>query len=187
VAGNGNLGLTTASNNAVNRDGRLSSGYNLVNMLARLDLKYSKRWPVSLVFNFVTNTQAHGVVRAGPSGADVIVPNHENLGFWGEVQVGKAKARGDVAFAYTLMHLEKDAVLTPFNFSDITQQSDVRVHRVQLGYTVVPGEKDARVLFTITGIVTERLNGLFGPFIPTPAGSLNRATTRLQFDTIMRF
>lgn len=184
VAGNGNLGLTTASNNAVNRDGRLSSGYNLVNMLARLDLKFSNRWPVSLVSNFVINTQAHGVVRAGPGGADLIVPNDENKGFWGEVQIGRAKERGDLAFNYTLMHLEKDAVLTPFNFSDITQQSDVRVHRFQFGYTA---EKDARVLFALTGIVTERLNGLFGPFVPTPPGSLNKSTFRLQLDTVLRF
>jgi uncharacterized coiled-coil protein SlyX len=187
VAGNANLGLTTLSNNALNRDGRLASGYNLVNLLARADLKYSQRWPVSLIFNFVTNTQAHGVVRAGPSGADVIIPNHENNGFWAEVQVGKAKERGDLAFAYTFMHLEKDAVLTPFNFSDITQQSDVRVHRVQFGYTAFAVEKDPKVVFSVTGIVTERLNGLFGPFIPTPPGSLNRATTRLQFDTVLRF
>jgi len=187
VAGNGNLGLTTASNNAVNRDGRLSSGFNLVNMLARLDLKYSQNWPVSLVFNFVTNTQAHGVVTAGPGGANLILPNHEKNGFWGEVQVGKAKDRGDVALAYTFMHLEKDAVLTPFNFSDVTQQSDIRMHRFQFGYTVLPGEKDARVLFAVTGIITQRLNGLFGPFVPTPLGSLNKATTRLQFDTIVRF
>ena len=187
VAGNANLGLTTASNNAVNRDGRLSSGFNLVNMLARLDLKYSKNWPVSLVFNFVTNTQAHGVVTAGAGGANLILPNHEKNGFWGEVQVGKAKNRGDLAFAYTFMHLEKDAVLTPFNFSDVTQQSDIRMHRFQFGYTVVPGEKDARVLFAVTGIFTQRLNGLFGPFVPTPVGSLNKATTRLQFDTIVRF
>lgn len=187
VAGNGNLGLTTASNNAINRDGRLSSGYNLVNLLARLDLKYSKRWPVSLVFNFVTNTQAHGVVRAGPGGADLIVPNHENNGFWGEVQIGKAKERGDLAFNYTFMHIEKDAVLTPFNFSDITQQSDIRAHRFQFGYTMLPGEKDARALFAVTGIITERLNGLFGPFVATPPGSLNRPTFRLQLDTVLRF
>jgi hypothetical protein len=187
VAGNGNLGLTTASNNATNRDGRLSSGYNLVNMLARLDLKYSQRWPVTLLFNFVTNTQAHGVVTAGPGGTDLILPNHENHGYWAEAQVGKAKARGDLAFAYTFMQIEKDAVLTPFNFSDITQQSDVRAHRFQFGYTALAVEKDPRVLFAVTGIITERLNGLFGPFIATPPSSLNRATTRLQFDTILRF
>lgn len=187
VAGNGNLGLTTASNNAINRDGRLSSGYNLVNLLARLDLKYSERWPVSLVFNFVTNTQAHGVVTAGPGGTDLILPNDENHGYWAEVQVGKAKQRGDLAFAYTFMQIEKDAVLTPFNFSDITQQSDIRAHRFQFGYTAFAVDKDPRVLFAVTAIITERLNGLFGPFVATPPGSLNRATTRLQFDTVLKF
>jgi hypothetical protein len=187
VAGNANLGLTSASNNATNRDGRLSSGYNLVNLLARLDLKYSERWPVSLIFNFVTNTQTRGVVTAGPGGADLILPNSENNAYWAEIQVGKAKQKGDLAFAYTFMQIEKDAVLTPFNFSDLTQQSDSRAHRFQFGYTALAVEKDPRVVFAVTAIITERLNGLFGPFVPTPAGSLNRATTRLQFDTILRF
>jgi hypothetical protein len=76
VAGNGNLGLTNASNNATNRDGRLSSGYNLVDMLARLELKHSKRFPVTLLFNFVTNTQTHDVVTAGPGGADLLLRRH---------------------------------------------------------------------------------------------------------------
>jgi len=43
------------------------------------------------------------------------------------------------------------------------------------------------VTFTVTGIVTERPNGLLGPFAATPPGSLNRATTRLQFDTVVKF
>ncbi|MCM3874751.1 MAG: putative porin [Pyrinomonadaceae bacterium] len=182
VAGNGNLGLTTASNNALNRDGRLASGFNLVDLIARLELKHSKRFPVTIILNLVTNTQTHDVVRAGPDGADLILPNHENQGFWGEVQVGSTKARGDVLFGYTFMRIEKDAVLTPFNFSDITQQSDMRAHRAVFAYAV-----DPRVTLSITGIVTQRANGLLGPFLPTPPGSLNRATTRLQFDTIIRF
>ena len=182
VAGNGNLGLTNASNNAVNRDGHLSSGYNLVNMLARLDLKYNQRWPVSLIFNFVTNTQVHDVVTAGPGGADLLLHNGEKNGFWGEVQVGKAKERGDLAFGYTFMRIEKDAVLTPFNFSDVTQQSDMRGHRFQFAYAA-----DPRVMLAITGIITERPNGLLGPFVTTPSGSLNRSTFRLQFDTVLKF
>src|SRR5258705_7409292 len=92
VAGNGNLGVTNASNNATNRDGRLSSGYNLVDLMAKLELKHSKRFPVTLLFNFVANTQAHDVVTAGPGGADLLLPNNENKGFWGEVQVGQSKA-----------------------------------------------------------------------------------------------
>jgi hypothetical protein len=182
VAGNGGLGLTNASNNATNRDGHLASGYNLVDLLAKLELKQSKRFPVTLLLNFVTNTQAHDVVTAGPGGADLLVPNHENHGFWGEVQVGQTKARGDVQFGYTFMRIEKDAVLTPFNFSDITQQSDMRGHRFQFAYAA-----DPRVTLQVTGIVTQRPNGLLGPFAPTPAGSFNRSTFRLQFDTVLKF
>ena len=182
VAGNAGLGLTNASNNATNRDGRLASGYNLVDMLARLELKHSKRWPVTLLFNFVANTQAHDVVTAGPGGTDLLLPNNENKGFWGEVLVGQSKARGDTQFGYTFLRVEKDAVLTPFNFSDITQQSDMRVHRFLFAYTA-----DPRVTFNVIGLVTQRLNGLLGPFAATPPGSLNRSTFRLQFDTVLKF
>ena len=182
VAGNGNLGVSTASNNATNRDGRLASGFNLIDMIARLELKHSKRFPVQLLLNFVTNTRTRDVVTAGPGGVDLILPNNENNGFWGEVQVGQTRARGDIQFGYTFMRIEKDAVLTPFNMSDITQQSDMRGHRLNFSYAA-----DPRVVFTVTGIVTQRPTGLLGAFATTPLGSLNRPTTRLQLDTVLRF
>ncbi|MGI8918021.1 MAG: putative porin [Pyrinomonadaceae bacterium] len=182
VAGNANLGLTNASNNATNRDGRLASGFNLVDLLAKLELKHSKRWPVTVFLNFVTNTRVRDVVTAGPGGADLILPNNERHGFWGEVQVGSTRARGDMQLGYTFMRIEKDAVLTPFNMSDITQQSDMRGHRMQFSYAA-----DPRVTFSVIGIVTQRPNGVLGAFGTTPPGSLNRATTRLQFDTVIRF
>ena len=182
VAGNANLGLTTASNNAINRDGRLASGFNLVDLIAKLELKHSKRWPVTVLLDFVTNTRVRDVVTAGPGGADLILSNNEQHGFWGEVQVGSTRARGDMQLGYTFMRIEKDAVLTPFNLSDITQQSDMRGHRMMFTYAA-----DPRVTFSVTGIVTQRPNGVLGAFGTTPPGSLNRATTRLQFDTVIRF
>ncbi len=182
VAGNANLGVSIASNNATNRDGRLASGFNLVELFARLELKYSRQYPVTLVFNAVHNTRVRDVVTAGPGGADLVLPNNEDNGFWAEVQVGQMKTRGDLLFGYTFMRIEKDAVLTPFNISDVTQQSDMRAHRLNFAYTVNP-----RVLLVVTGIVTQRARGLLGPFLPTPPGSLNRPTTRLQLDTILRF
>lgn len=182
VAGNGNLGLSNASNNAINRDGRLSSGFNLIDTIARLELKHSKRFPVQILVDFVTNTRTRNVVTAGPGGADLILPNHENHGFWGEVQVGQTRASGDLQFGYTFMRIEKDAILTPFNMSDITAQSDMRGHRLNFSYTV-----DPRVVFSVIGIVTQRPHGLLGPFAVTPLGSLNPSTTRLQFDTVFRF
>ncbi len=182
VAGNGNLGLTNASNNAINRDGTLSSGYNLVDFIGRLDLRHSKRFPVALILDFVTNTQTHDVVLAGPGGSNLIVPNHENNGFWGQLQVGQTKERGDMLFDYTFMRIEKDAVLTPFNFSDVTVQSDMRAHRFTFSYAA-----DPRITLSFIGIVTERLHGILGPFGNTPPGSLNRPLTRLQFDSTFRF
>jgi hypothetical protein len=58
----------------------------------------------------------------------------------------------------------------------------MRGHRFQFSYAA-----DPRVTFSVTGIVTERPHGLLGTFAPTPAGSSNRATTRLQFDTVLKF
>ncbi|HEY0078405.1 MAG TPA: putative porin [Pyrinomonadaceae bacterium] len=176
------LGIVSASNNAINRDGRLSSGYNLVDLIGRADFTHSKRWPVMLLFNYVVNTQAHDVVTAGAGGLDVLLENDENQGYWAEVQVGKTQQRGDWLFNYTYMRIEKDAVLTPFNFSDIAQQSDVRAQRFIVTYAA-----DPRVTLSVTGIVTSRPNGLLGAFGLTPPGSLNRPTTRLQFDTNFRF
>jgi TolA-binding protein len=190
VAGNANLGLSLANTNAVNRDGRLSSGYNLVDLIARADISKSKRWPIMLLFNFVDNTQTHPVVTAGTTGADLLLQNDEGRGYWAEFQIGKDVlrlpvdkiTRGDVTLNYTFMRIGKDAILSPFNGSDLGQSTDVRVHRFIFGYAL-----DPRVALTLTGFFTDRPNNLNGPFAPTPAGSLNRTLTRLQFDTILRF
>jgi hypothetical protein len=190
VSGNGNLGLLLASTNAVNRDGRLSSGYNLVDLIARADISNSKRWPLMLLFNFVDNTQTHPVVVAGPAGEDLALPNHEGRGYWAEFQVGndllrlpvERITRGDVMFNYTFMRIGRDAILSPFNGSDLGKSTDARVHRFIIGYAL-----DPRVALTLTGFFTEQPNGINGPFAPTPPGSLNRTLKRFQFDTILRF
>src|SRR5258705_1332802 len=105
VAGNGNLGLTNASNNATNRDGRMASGDNLVDMLARLDLKHSKRFPVTLLFDFVTNTQTHDVATAGPGWADLVLRNNEKPAFWGWGQGGATAARSCSLLGITVLPL----------------------------------------------------------------------------------
>jgi hypothetical protein len=190
VTGNANLGLSLANTNAVNRDGRLSSGYNLVDLIARADFANSRKWPVMLLFNFVTNTQAHDVVTAGAGGADVRLRNDQGQGYWAEFQVGKdllrapfeSIRRGDAFFNYTFIRVEKDAILSPFNASDLGQSTDVRVHRLFAGLAL-----DPRVTLTFTGFFTQRPTGLLGAFNQTPPGSLNRTLTRLQFDTVLRF
>lgn len=182
VSGNGNLGISVANTNAVNRDGRLASGFNLIDLIGRLDLTRSKRWPIALIFNFVHNTQTHDVSVAGPGGTTLFLNNDENNGYWAEIQAGRAKERGDWQLGYAFIRIEKDAVLTGFNASDIFQPSDMLTHRFVIGYTA-----DPHVGLAFTGFIGQRPNGLLGVFGATPPGSLNGATTRLQLDTIFRF
>lgn len=182
VGGNANLGISTATNNALNRDGRLASGFNLVDLIGRLDLTRSQRWPIALILNFVHNTQVHDVSVAGPGATTLFLHNDEDNGYWAEVQVGRAKESGDLQFGYTFTRIEKDAVLTPFNFSNLVRQSDVRMHRLVFNYTA-----NQHVMLTLTGLIGQRPNGLLGVFGATPPGSLNGATTRLIFDTTFRF
>jgi hypothetical protein len=182
VSGNANLGVSVVNNNAINRDGRLASGFNLVDLIGRLDLTRSKRWPVSLIFNFVHNTQTHDVAVAGTNGTTAFLNNNENNGYWAEIQAGRSRERGDWQLGYAFIRIEKDAVLTGFNASDILQPSDVLTHRFVIGYTA-----DPHVGLTFTSFIGQRPNGLLGVFGATPPGSLNGATTRLQLDTIFRF
>jgi hypothetical protein len=181
VSGHANLGLSVSTNNAINRDGTFSSAFNLVDILGRLDFNQSSRFPVALLFNFITNTQVRDVV-TGTGATNIILPNNENRAYWAELQVGKSKAKGDILMDYTFMRIEKDAVFTPFNFSDILIPSDVRAHRFIIAYTV-----DPRVVLSLNGIFSQRANGLRGVFEAEPSGSLNPYTKRLQLDTIFRF
>ena len=192
VSGNGNLGLSAATNNAVNRNGRLSSGYNLVDFVAQFEFKQYKYNPMTLILNYVRNTQTRDVIVAGAGGANVFLPNNENDGVWAEFRIGNLRKKrgsdfnaavsGDFLASYTFLRIEKDAVLTPFNWDDLLQGSDIRGHRIFFSYTV-----DPRVTFNFTGLFNQRPNGLLGPFGTNPAGSLNRYTNRIQIDTVFKF
>jgi TolA-binding protein len=190
VSGNANLGLSTATNNALNSDGRLASGFNLLDFYGQLELNRRGRWPLLAIVNYVKNTQARDFFAVGTGNSRLLVENDEDQGFWAEFQIGRdllrlrpeETRRGDLLFNYTYALIEKDAVLTPFNFSDFIQQSDVRAHRFIVAYAV-----DPRVSLSLTGIFSRRANGLLGPFVVTPPGSLDRALTRLQLDTTFRF
>jgi hypothetical protein len=173
-----NLGIENVGTNATNRDGHLSSGYNLVDFITRVDWTGGKRFPVTTIFDYVRNTQVHDVV----SSTGRVLTNHERNGYWAELQVGKTRERGDFLLDYTFIRIEKDAVLAPFNFSDILQPTDVRAHRFLASYAA-----DPRVTLSFTAVISERPNGLLGAFGSTPPGSLNRPSTRLQFDTVFRF
>lgn len=177
-----NIGISSATNNTINRDGRLSSGFNLIDIIGRVDLFSKKKFPLMLLFDYVKNTKAQDVIIAGANGANVFLPNKEDSGYWAEFQAGKTKNRGDWLVDYTYIRIEKDAVLSPFNYSDLFQQTDVRAHRFMFNYAL-----DPKVIFAITTVFTQRANGINGVFGNTPVGSLNGFTKRFHFDTIFRF
>ncbi len=192
LSGNGNLGLSNTTNAAINRNGRLASRFNLIDLLAQFDIKHFKYNPITMIFDYVRNTATRDVIVAGPGGADLALPNNENQGIWGEFRIQSlrknrgsdfsAPVKGDVLLSYTYLRIEKDAVFSGFNWDDLIQPSDILGHRLFLSYTA-----DPRVTFNITGLFNKRLNGLLGPFSNTPAGSLDKMVTRLQFDTVFKF
>jgi hypothetical protein len=192
VSGNANLGLSAATTNAVSRNGRLASGFNMVDFLGQLEFRQYKYNPMTFIFDYVRNLNTRDVVVADSSGNDVFLPNDEGDGVWAEFRFQSLRKKrgsdfnapvsGDLLFSYTFLRIEKDAVLTPFNWDDLLQPSDVQAHRLFFGYTVNP-----RVSFNFTGLFNRRLNGLNGPFGTNPPGSLDRSTNRIQIDTVFRF
>jgi len=123
-----------------------ASRFGLLDLLGQLNIETgATRWPVLLLFDYVTNTRACANVDI----AGVACNPRDRQGYWAEFAVGQTKDRHDVQVGYTLIHIEQEAVLGAFNFSDLRAPSDVVNHRIsfsyqaykniQLGYTLLVG------------------------------------------------
>jgi hypothetical protein len=86
--------------------------------IMKLDLDTSRRFPASILFDFVNNSR-------GPK---------ERSGYWAELAVGKQKEAKDVQFSYTYIRIEKDAVISAFNESDLRASTNVLDHKLQISY-----------------------------------------------------
>jgi Putative porin len=175
-------GVTTITN------AQFASKFALFDSLARFDITTpSEKWPVAVIGDYVQNTEACANVdhiAAVPANTSSLHytqstnfacdPN-QRRGYWGEVQVGRAQKRGDWQFDYTRMFIEREAVLSNFDYSDIRQGSNVTEHRAMVIYEVHPN-----VQLSFTGLFGRPLN--FGKTTP-PEDFLKR----LQFDLIYTF
>jgi hypothetical protein len=156
--------VVTQLTNAVTRDalGRVTgfvSDFNLVDVIVRASLvTRDKRYPVTLLVDWVTNTDA-----ATP----------EDTGVWAFVGLGEAAEARTFSAGYTFARIEQDAVLGGFNFSDMPA-SNVRMSMVHLSYA-----PRARVNLDFTGIFTTRLT--------VAAGVSNHLLKRIQADVRVRF
>ena len=155
-----------------------ASQYGIVDALARLDFDTGlKRWPIYALFDYVQNTKACGNLSAFAT-AGVALPtcdSRQRHGYWSEFKVGQTKNKGDLMLGYTFARVERDAVLSAFNFSDLRQPTNVIEHRVEGLYQAYP-----HVQLGVTG--------LFGRQIVTAQSpTLERWLKRWQFDTIFSF
>jgi hypothetical protein len=165
-------GLTGAQNGAFGTTNRIRrnaagvpigflAGFNLVDFLGNLTWAASGRFPVTFTFDFVHN--ATGRV------------TDEKDGVWVGVRVGQAKEKGDWLFGYDFTRIEQDAVLVPFNFSDILA-SNSRAHIPTVAYQLANN-----VTLQWTGLFSQRVN----PVVLT--SPFDRYLNRMQFDVIYKF
>jgi Putative porin len=168
---------------------QFASKFGLFDSIARLDIKTrQKRWPVSLIGDFVQNTEACGnasnIAPAPVSTATQVYSQSTNVpcdsrqrrAYWLEAGYGRTQKKGDWYFSYTRMFIEREAVLSVFNYSELWQGSNIEFHRATTSYQLYQN-------------VQLNFNGLFGrPLVTSssPAPALN-VLKRLQFDVIYSF
>jgi Putative porin len=175
-------GVTTVTN------AQFASKFGLFDSLARFDIATrSGKWPIAFIGDYVQNTEAcanvDNILGAPANTASVHYAQSANFacdprqrrGYWGEVQVGRGQKRGDWQFDYTHMFIEREAVLSNFDYSDIRQGSNVTEHRAMVIYQV-----HRNVQTSFTALIGRPLN--FGSTAPAQDW-----LQRLQFDVIYSF
>jgi hypothetical protein len=172
---------------------KLNSKFALLDSIAQFDIKtWSDRWPIRFLGDYVQNTEACG---NDPAAAPFIPPatlttlektstitvatvngtcdSHDRRANWVEGRFGRQQEKGDWQFAYTHMLIEREAVMSLFDFSDIRQGSNVQQNRVEAYYQA---NKNVQVGFT----------GFFGRQLDT-TNVTETELKRLQFDVIYKF
>jgi hypothetical protein len=91
-----------------------------LDLIAELKYNWRPRWPVRLTLDFVNNVRA----------------TRERSGYWGEIEIGKTAEPGDWAVGYTLVRLEREAVVGPFNGSDFRSSTNLLNHRLHVAYQI---------------------------------------------------
>lgn len=193
--------LTTKSTNVVTVGGtayptgvtgitnaQFASKFGLFDSLATFDVATPwERWPIKLIGDYVQNTEACANVdnlQAAPANTSTIqysqstnfaCNSHQRRAYWGEIQIGQAKKRGDWEFDYARMFIEREAVVSNFDYSEILQGSNVSEHRAEIIYQV-----HRNVQLSYAALIGRPLN--FGGTTP-PQNWLDR----MQFDVLYTF
>lgn len=155
-----------------------ASKFAYLDLIGQFDYKWSGRWPMMLMFNSVNNTRG---------------ATQQRSAYWAEIAFGQLREAKDVQFGYSYIWIEKDAVIGAFNESDLRSSTNVKNHRLLLGY---------QGFNNVTFQWTTWLGKLNDPFQNTslvPSALRSGCTTapftdchdsllnRIQFDLIYKF
>lgn len=170
-------GVTSVSN------AQFASQFALFDNLARFDIDTGHpKYPVTILGDYVQNTEAcanaSNVAVAPANTASLNYTQTHNFscvanqrrGYWGEARVGRLQQKGDWQVGYTRIYIEREAVLSNFNYSDIRQGSNVTEHRLDTFY-----QFDRNVQLG------------FSALIGRPLATTEPWLTRLQIDTVYIF
>jgi hypothetical protein len=159
---NGSLGTTNrVIRNSAGTPIGLVADFNLLDVLANVTWQARQRLPLTFTFDYVRNLTSR--------------IDDERNGYWGAVQLGQTREKGDWMLGYGFTRIEQDAVLVPFNFSDILA-SNSRVHIPTFGYQLANG-----VTLQWTGLFSQRVNKVF------PLSPVNRVQNRMHFEVVYKF
>lgn len=180
--GGGNFGFSasTLTNNFGVIGGKrvFASKYGIFDAIGRLDIDTgNKRWPVYALVDYIQNTRACSNLGAFVA-AGVTAPTcdgNQRHGYWAELKAGQTKNKGDILVGYTFARIERDAVLSAFDFSDLRQPTNVLMHRIEAGYQLHP-----HVQLFFTGLIGRQI-------VTAQSPNLERWLKRFQFDTIFTF
>ena len=142
---------------------QFASRFGLLDTIARLDWDTgNSKYPVTFIGDFVQNTRACanvGSIQPKPKDTATLVyvqatnfpcESDQRTGYWLEGRVGRLSQKRDWQMGYTRIFIEREAVLSNFDYSELRQGTNVTEHRfdafymfqdnVQLGFTALIGK-----------------------------------------------
>jgi hypothetical protein len=156
---------------------QFGSKFGILDSIFQLDFDTGiKRFPLTTLFNFADNTRACENVSAFAAAGVAIACNaRDRQGYWAEAQFGQTKQKGDWRFGYTFTRIEREAVVSAFNASDIRQPTNVASNRIEAAYQAY-----SNVTLALTTYVGR-------PLITAQTPSEERPLKRMQFDFNYKF
>ncbi|MBI3484752.1 MAG: putative porin [Acidobacteria bacterium] len=170
------IGGSSNSNAASSNGSQYESKFGLLDVIGRLDFKTPwSRWPVMAQLDFVNNTRACRNLVNVPLANQTPCNPRDRSGYWTDLLFGRQQEKGDWQWGYSYIHIEREATVDAFNFSDLRVPTNVFNHRVVLNYQTY---RNVQLGFT----------GLFGrPLVTTTTPTRESILKRLQFDVIYKF